>query len=210
MKKKKLTILYEDKNLLVVYKESGLLTISTEKEKYNTLFHEVSLYLHKKNQKAFIVHRLDKDTSGLIIFAKDLKSKNILQENWDSVVRKYYAVVLGKLMGFDTIKSYLYEDKTFYTHVSKSNKGLLAITNYNSLKSNDKYSLLDIRILTGRKNQIRVQLNNIGYPILGDKKYGNNRFKRLMLEAYYLNFKHPITKEKIEINLKLNPLFDLN
>lgn len=209
MKKKKLIILFEDKNLLVVYKESGLLTISTEKEKYNTLYHEVSSYLHKKKQKAFIVHRLDKDTSGLVVFAKDIKSKNILQKNWSNVERKYYAVVLGKLVGSDTIKSYLYEDKTFYTHISKSNKGLLAITNYNSLKSNNKYSLLDIEILTGRKNQIRVQLNHIGYPILGDKKYGNNKYKRLMLEAYSLKFEHPITKEKIELKLRLNPLFDL-
>lgn len=209
MKKKKLIILFEDKNLLVVYKESGLLTISTEKEKYNTLYHEVSSYLHKKKQKAFIVHRLDKDTSGLVVFAKDIKSKNILQKNWSNVERKYYAVVLGKLVGSDTIKSYLYEDKTFYTHISKSNKGLLAITNYNSLKSNNKYSLLDIEILTGRKNQIRVQLNHIGYPILGDKKYGHNKYKRLMLEAYSLKFEHPITKEKIELKLRLNPLFDL-
>lgn len=209
MKKKKLKILYEDKYIIIVYKPAGLYTMATLKEKKKTLYHEVLNYLHTKNQKVFIVHRLDKETSGLVLFAKSVEVKNKLQNNWNSVTRKYYAKVLGCVNKNGEIKSYLYEDKNFYTHVSEKQKGLFAWTSYDVLKSNEKYSLLDITIHTGRKNQIRVQLNEIGIPILGDKKYGKNKYNRLMLEAYYLEFVHPINKEKIKASLPLNPLFDL-
>lgn len=209
MKKKKLKILYEDKYILIVYKPAGLYTVATLKEKQKTLYHEVLNYLHTKNQKVFIVHRLDKDTSGLVLFAKSVEVKNKLQNNWSSVIRKYYAIVLGCVSESSEIKSYLYEDKNFYTHVSKNQKGLFAWTSFDVLKSNEKYSLLDIKIHTGRKNQIRVQLNEIGFPILGDKKYGCNKYNRLMLDAYYLEFVHPITSKKINVSLALNPLFDL-
>ncbi len=209
MKKKKLKILYEDKYIIIVYKPAGLYTVATEKEKQKTLYHEVLNYLHTKNQKVFIVHRLDKDTSGLVLFAKSIEVKNKLQNNWEKVIRKYYAKVLGCVNKKGEIKSYLYDDRNYYTHISKNNEGKLAITKYWLLKKDSKYSLLDIQILSGRKNQIRVQLNEIGFPILGDKKYGNNKYDRLMLEAYYLEFVHPITGENIIINLPLNPLFDL-
>lgn len=209
MKKKKLKILYEDKYIIVVYKPSGLYTVATEKEKQKTLYHEVLNYLHTKNQKVFIVHRLDKETSGLVLFAKSIEVKNKLQNNWEKVTRKYYAKVLGCVNKNGEIKSYLYEDKNYYTHISKNKKGLFAWTSFDVLKSNEKYSLLDIEIHTGRKNQIRVQLNEIGFPILGDKKYGNNKYNRLMLEAYYLEFVHPINNERIKVTLPLNPLFDL-
>ena len=201
--KKKLNIIYEDKEILVVNKESGLLTVSTEKEKERTLFHEVYTYLKQKNKnnKVFIVHRLDKDTSGIVLFAKNERLKNLFQDNWDSLVknRGYIAIVEGVLdKKKDTIKSYLKETETLYVYSSlKPQDGKLAITKYNVVKEIKNYSLLDIRILTGRKNQIRVHLNDLSHPIAGDKKYGakTNPIKRLALHANILEIMHPITKK---------------
>ena len=210
MKKNKLDIKYEDKYILIIYKKKGMLTVATKKEKINTLYHEVLEYLNKKNQKVFIVHRLDKDTSGLIVFAKTMKVKELLQNHWEEVTRKYYAVVYGKLnKKTDQIKTYLKEDKNYLTHITNDSKnGKLAITNYSVLEYKNNKSLLDINILTGRKNQIRVHLAYLKHPLLGDKKYGiKDQYKFLYLEAYYLCFKHPITKDIIEISLELNKEF---
>jgi RluA family pseudouridine synthase len=201
-KKNKLHIVYEDKDILVINKPAKLLTISTDKEKTRTLFHQVVDYLHTKNQKAFVVHRLDRDTSGLVVFAKNMVVKKSLQDNWDNTVRKYYAKVLGEVKTKGEIKSYLAETKTLLTYIAKdSKKGKLAITKYQPLESNKDYSMLDIEILTGRKNQIRVQLSSIGHPIIGDNKYGNNKASRLMLQAYYLEFKHPSKNEVIKLEI---------
>ena len=190
MKKDKLKIIYEDKYLLVVNKDSKLLTIANLKEKENTLFHKVYLYLKKKNKnnKVFIVHRLDYDTSGLVIFAKSLEVKNILQANWDKVTRKYMALVDGNLKNKEgVIKSYLKETRTNLVYSTNSKDGKLAITTYKVIYENKNYSLLDINIKTGRKNQIRVHLNDIGNPIVGDKKYNQKKSKvnRLCLHAHY-------------------------
>ena len=169
--KDKIKILYEDKYLLIVNKPNNLLTIATSKEKENTMYHKVLLYLRKKNQKVFIVHRLDKDTSGLIIFAKSEKIKRYLQDNFSEIIRKYMAIVEGiPAKKQDTIKSYLAETKTNLVYITNAKSGKLAITNYKVILEKNNYSLLDIEIKTGRKNQIRVQLNSIGHPILGDKK----------------------------------------
>lgn len=205
---KKLKIIYEDKYLIVVSKPANMLTISTEKEKENTLFHEVSMYEKKKfkNNKVFIVHRLDKETSGLIIFAKSLKVKNILQEKWENVKRIYVALLDGKLEGKGKIESYLKETKTMLTYSTKNPKeGKYACTKYQVLESNNKYTLVEIEILTGRKNQIRVHMKDINHPIVGDKKYGskNNQIKKLCLQATKLEFDHPITKEKILLELPI-------
>ena len=193
MKKDKLKILYEDKYLIIINKPNNLLMIATEKEKENTLYHKVLLYLKKKNQKVFVVNRLDKDTSGIVIFAKNEKVKRLLQDNWNQVIRKYMAIIYGKLeKKEDTLKSYLLETKTNLVYsTNDSKKGKLAITNYKVIYETDKYSLLDINIKTGRKNQIRVQLSNLGNPILGDKKYGSksNPIRRMCLHAYHINFK---------------------
>lgn len=203
----KLKIVYEDKYLLIINKPNNLLTISNDKESENTLFHKVYLYIKRKNKnnKIFIVHRLDFDTSGLIVFAKSEKIKNILQDNWDKVIRKYIAIVEGKIdKTSGTIKSYLKSTKTNLVYSSNDSKnGKLAITLYKNILSNNKYTLLDIDIKTGRKNQIRVHLNDIGYPILGDKKYNNykTKAKRMYLHAYYLEFNHPITNELLKIEL---------
>ena len=204
MKKDKLDIIYEDKYIIIINKPYKLLTVGNDKERDNTLYHKVSLYLKRKNKsnKVFIVHRLDYDTSGLIIFAKDSKTKMILQENWNNVIRKYMAIVNGKMeKDKDTLKSFLKETKTNLVY-STNKDGKLAITNYKTILRTDKYSLLDIMIETGRKNQIRVQLSDINHSIVGDKKYGlKGSFKRMYLHAYYLKFIHPITKENLEFEL---------
>ncbi len=208
MKNDKLKIIYEDKNLLVVDKPYQLLTIGNDKEKENTLYYKVSMYLKKKNKKnkVFIIHRLDYDTSGLIVFAKDIKTKNLLQDNWKQVKRQYMAIVVGKLKkDKDTIKSYLKETKTNFVYSSKDqNGGTLAITTYRKVLETNKYTLLDISIKTGKKNQIRVHMKDIGNPILGDKKYGlKGIYKRMYLYAYYLSFKHPITNEELEFEMDI-------
>ena len=195
---KKLKILYEDKDLIVVRKDDKVLTVSDGKN-FNTLYSEVYDYLHKKNQKVFVVHRLDKDTSGLVMFAKSERVKNIMQDNWDKVIRKYYAVVCGKLNGEGEVKQYLSEDKTLRVYVS--NNGKLAITDYKCLKITSAYSLMDVLIKTGRRNQIRVCFSSLGHPIIGDKKYGakKNPIGRLGLHAYYLEFNHPVNNKKIVV-----------
>lgn len=206
MKKKKLDIIYEDKEILVINKPSGLLTVSTPKEKERTLFHEVSEYVKKSNPKTkvFIINRLDKDTSGIVLFAKNQNIKYMYQNNWDklAVKRCYVAVVNGTLkQKTGTIKSYLKETKTLLVYSSNDKKeGKLAITNYKVLQENNKYSMLDIEIKTGRKNQIRVHLNDIGNPILGDKKYGNVKspINRLTLHASYMLLINPKTKKQME------------
>ena len=190
----KLNILFEDKYLIAVLKPYGLLTVSTLNENYNTLYRKVSDYVKKqnKNNKIYTVHRLDKDTSGIVLFAKDQKTKNILQNNWDKVNRKYYGIVEGLLNKKGTIKNYLTETKTFKTYITNNkNFGKLAITHYEPILANKKYTLLNIIIETGRKNQIRVHMMSIGHPILGDKKYGGLRKERMCLHEYYLEFMHP-------------------
>ncbi len=214
MKKDRINIVYEDKDIIVVNKPAGLLTIATNNEKDNTLFHKTLLYLKSKNKnnKVFIVHRLDRETSGLIVLAKSEKVKKILQDNWnEQVTRQYVAVVEGITAEQGTIKSWLKETSTLLTYVSeKENDGELAITNYQRVGHNRKYSLIKINIATGKKHQIRVQLNSIAHPITGDKKYGatKNPINRLALHAYYLSFLHPVTKEKLIFEIKYPQEFD--
>lgn len=212
MKKKKLDILYEDKFIIIVNKPANLLTVSTAKEKDRTLFSYVFDYLKKKNKnnKVFIVHRLDKDTSGIVILAKDEKTKFYLQENWDKFKRNYVAVVEGKIQNNKgVLKNYLQETKTHYTYVVNDKNGKLAITEYEKILENKKYTLVSLNIKTGRKNQIRVQLSNIGNPIVGDKKYGTKKdpIRRMALVANTLEFIHPKTKEKIIIDIDIPNTF---
>ena len=203
MKNKKLDIIYEDKFIIVVNKPSHLLTISTDNEKEKTLFHQVLMYEKKKNKnnKVFIVHRLDKDTSGLVLFAKDEKLKYKLQNNWDNEAKRgYVAIVNGHTLDKDTLKSYLAETKTLLVYSTDSHHGKLAITEYEKITDNKKITLLKIIIKTGRKNQIRVQLNDNGNSIVGDKKYGISKFdplRRLCLHANYLSIIHPVTNKRV-------------
>lgn len=199
---KKLNIIYEDKEIIVVNKEAKVLTVSTDKERFRTLYSEVSNYVKKQHpkNKIFIVHRLDRDTSGVILFAKNEKIKTAFQDDWDNIAikREYVALVEGNKIGKGIIKSYLYETKTLKViSTNDSKKGKLAITEYESIKEGKKYSLVLINILTGRKNQIRVHLDMVGHKVVGDKKYGasSNPINRLGLHATKLVIKHPFTNE---------------
>lgn len=208
MTKKKLDILYEDKFIIIVNKPSNLLTVATDKEKDRTLFSYVFDYLKQKNKnnKVFIVHRLDKDTSGIVILAKDEKTKFYLQENWDKFKRNYVAIVNGKVKNKKgVIKSYLQETKTHLTYSVKDKNGKLAITEYEKILENKQYTMLSLNLKTGRKNQIRVQLADMGNPIVGDKKYGIKKdpIRRMALVANTLEFIHPKTKEKIIIDIDI-------
>jgi len=210
--KKKLDILYEDKFLIIINKPSNLLTISTTKEKERTLFHYVYDYLKKKNKrnKVFIVHRLDKDTSGIIMFAKDEATKFYMQENWNEVKRNYVAVVNGKVENKKgVIKNYLMETKTHLTYSVNDKNGKLAITEYEKILENKKYTMLSLNLKTGRKNQIRVGLAEMGNSIVGDKKYGIKKdpIRRMALHANYMEFIHPKTKEKIIIDIDIPDSF---
>ena len=201
-----LDVIYEDKNIIVINKEAGLLTIGTEAEKEKTLYHLVSMYVKEenKNNNIFVIHRLDKDTSGIVMFAKNEKIKKLYQDNWNDIIimRKYVALVEGILnKKEDTIKSYLKENKNNIVYSTKDKTGKLAITNYKVIKE-DKNSLLDINIETGRKNQIRVHMKELGHPIIGDKKYGN-KGDRLYLHAYKLVIKNPITKKIDTYEIKI-------
>lgn len=214
MRKDRIKILYEDKSIIVVSKPTHLLTISTENEKERTMFHKIIEYERKKNKnnKVFIVHRLDKDTSGILIFAKSEKVKKILQDNWDKTKRYYMAIVEGIPKEKEkTIKSYLTENSRLITYSTSESKGKLAITKYKLIKHSKKFSLLDIEILTGRKNQIRVHMSDNNTPIIGDKKYGaiTNPMNRLGLHAYKIVFTHPITKKEMTIEDKLPKEFEM-
>lgn len=207
-----LDVVFEDKFLIVVNKPAKLLTIANEKERDKTLYHMVSDYLKRKNKnnRIFIIHRLDYDTSGLVVFAKNEKIKNLMQDNWTNVKRKYIALLSGKLSKKeDTIKSYLKETKTLRTYSTDRKDGKFAITTYKVIKWQDNNTLVEIDLVTGRKNQIRVHMSDIGHPIIGDVKYGNVKSKYMLLHAYYLEFLHPITSEKMMLTSDLPKYFSL-
>lgn len=206
-------IIYEDKDFLVVDKPSGMLTVATEEEKYsnNNLYSLLSSYVKKKNSncRLFVVHRLDKDTSGIILFSKNEKLQEILQDKWNDIaIRTYYAVVHGITKEEEVLKSYLIEDKNLVTYSAK--EGKLAITEYKRIKHNEKYSLLKINIKTGRRNQIRVQLKEINHPIVGDSKYfkKDKEHKRMMLHASKLEITNPINKKVFVFESKLDNSFN--
>ena len=197
-------VLFEDEHIIVVNKPTGLLTIATEKEKEKTLYHIVREYLVNKDRTAriFIVHRLDKDTSGIVLLAKDEATKNKLQEHWNEYVslREYVAVVHGILeKKEDRIVQNLKETKTNLVYIAKGDDGKEAITNYKVIKETDHYSMVSIQLETGRKNQIRVAFASMKNPIVGDKKYGDSTDKenRLYLHANRLKLYYPEIKKEI-------------
>ena len=196
-----LPIIYEDDDIIVINKPSGLLSIASDNEKSSTAYRMLSDYVQQKDKhnRIFVVHRLDEDTSGVLMVAKNVKIQQALQNNWNDIVKKrgYYAIVEGEMeKKSDTIKSYLKKNSQNLMYSSKkAGDGQLAITHYKVIKSNGTYSLLDVNIDTGRKNQIRVHMGDIGHNIIGDDKYGNptNPIKRLGLHAYELELVHPLT-----------------
>ncbi|RDW17244.1 RluA family pseudouridine synthase [Oceanobacillus chungangensis] len=196
-----MTILHEDDDIIVINKEAGLLSIATAKEKKSTAHHQLMEYVRKEDpeNRIFVVHRLDKDTSGVMLFAKNEQAKKTLQNNWNTMVkeRTYVALVEGKVTeekGY--MKSWLRESKTHLVYSSHTpNDGLLAVTRYRLIQANQDFSLLELQLETGRKNQIRVHMQDLGHPVVGDKKYGSkeNPIRRLGLHAKILAFTHPTT-----------------
>ena len=194
-----LKIIYEDNDIIVVDKPTKILTISNDKEKEKTLYREVSNYLKKEKKKVFVIHRLDFDTSGVIMFAKSQKVQQLYQDNWNNLakVREYTAVVQGKTNNKGHIESYLKMSKSLQVYSSKNKDGLFSITDYERIKFNDKYSMLKILISTGRRNQIRCHMYDIGHPIVGDLRYKSkdNSLGRLALHANRLEIINPLTNE---------------
>lgn len=194
-----LKLIYEDDDLVVVNKSYGLLSIATDKEKNRTAYKIVSDYLKKSDPKAliFVVHRLDRETSGIMMFAKNEQVQKKLQLNWNDNVleRKYYAVVEGVIEQPDgVIESYLTESKkSLKVYATTKEEGKLATTAFKVLKTNELNTLLELELETGRKNQIRAHLEYVGFPIIGDKKYGakTNPIGRVALHAGSIVFAHP-------------------
>ena len=202
-------ILYEDDELIAIDKPSGLLSMAAGSEKEKTAYHLVREYLVKKDRQArvFIVHRLDKDTSGVLLFAKNEKIKNTLQDNWNDImkVRGYIALVDGHMAKESgCLKHYLSESKTQHVYVSNQKEGKLAITNYKVIKNMPDCALLEINLETGRKNQIRVQMAHIGHPLVGDKKYNPQPQRgRLCLHAHKIVFTDPRNQKEVCIEAKI-------
>ena len=201
-----LPIIFENEEMIVINKPSGLLSIASDKEKGSTAYRMLTDYVQQKDKhnRIFVVHRLDEDTSGVLMVSKSQKLQEALQDNWNSLVKKrgYYAIVEGHLKEKEgTIKSYLKKNAQNMMYSSKKpGDGQLATTNYKVISEIDGYSLLDVHIDSGRKNQIRVHLGDLGHNVIGDDKYGNpsNPIKRLGLHAYELQLVHPFTQKTLK------------
>ena len=204
--RKDLPIIFENDEIIVINKPSGLLSVASDTEKGRTAYRIVNDYVQQKDKhnRIYVVHRLDEDTSGVLMFAKNPRIRDILQKNWNEIVlsRGYYALVEGKMeRKEDKLVDYLKENSLNLMYVSNDKiNGKKCITNYKVMKENKQFSLLDVDIETGRKNQIRVQLGHIGHNVIGDDKYGEpcDPLKRLGLHAYRLKLIHPVTKKLLE------------
>jgi 23S rRNA pseudouridine1911/1915/1917 synthase len=198
-----LKIIFEDDYLIVIDKPVGLLSVSSDKEKEVTAFRYVNDYLRTKNPnaRAFVLHRLDKETSGVLMFAKNNELVNAMHKNWNRIVTKriYYAVIKGKLPeNSGVIRSFLHQTKTQKVYSgSKNDEGKYSETHYKYLRGNKEYSLYEVELNTGRKNQIRVHFSDLGYPIINDDKYDGPSapVKRLGLHAHQISFVNPINKK---------------
>ncbi|HEU0265003.1 MAG TPA: RNA pseudouridine synthase [Geobacterales bacterium] len=209
------TLLYEDGDILVVDKPSGLLTMGTERDKSRTVHSILNDYVRKGNPKSrnrvYIVHRLDRDTSGILLFAKSEEAKQFLQSDWDNTTKIYLTVVSGRLTPPEgTISSYLAENAAFNVYSTPDPaKGKLSHTAYRLVKEHKGLTLLRIHLLTGRKHQIRVQLAEKGHPVVGDTKYGRGHASspQLALHAYSIEFTHPVSASRLCFATAIPPLF---
>ena len=200
---RRLKLVYEDDDIIVVNKGYGLLSMGNDKVKEGTAYSILKDYLkwHDPRNKIFIVHRLDRDTSGLMVFAKSMEAKERLQHNWNNMVlsRKYLAVVEGAPEPAEgEVRSYLAENSRYEVYsTDKPGEGQLAVTRYRTLKTANGYSLMEVELDTGRKNQIRVHMKDLGHPIAGDRRYGagSSPIHRMALHAQTLRFVHPMTRK---------------
>lgn len=203
VKKPKINIIYEDEDFIAIDKPAGLLAVASDKELVDTAYNQVFEYLKVKNKRPYVIHRIDKETSGVLVFTTNPKLQSRLRLDWNKYVkyRGYVAICEGHLEKKEgTLKNYLANNEYNLVYVSNNKQDQLAITNYKVIKENKTMSLLDINIDTGRKNQIRVQLAHLGHPIIGDEKYGHKEtFKRLGLHANKLVFVNPYNHKEISI-----------
>lgn len=212
---KGLAILYEDQEIIVIDKPAGLLTMGSERDKSRTAHSILNNYIRKGNAKSrnrvYIVHRLDRDTSGILIFAKSEQARQYLQENWTETEKKYLAVVHGRLTPREgTIISFLAENSAYAVYsTSDPVRGKLSRTGYITLKEANGLSLLEINLLTGRKHQIRIHLSEKGHPVAGDKKYGKegDGHKWLALHAQSIIFTHPVTGKRLAFATEIPEYF---
>ena len=210
-----LAVLHEDRDIIVVDKPPGLLTISTDREKSRTAYFILTDYVRKgvakSRNRIFIVHRLDRETSGILIFAKNEEAKFRLQSQWQDTKKQYLAVVHGRCeKQAETITTYLAENQAHGVYTTQdARNGKLARTAYRVLKRTKEFSLLEVNLLTGRKHQIRVHLAGIGHPVVGDERYGkeHNRHQRLALHAQSISFAHPFSSEPLSFDTKVPDYF---
>ena len=206
-------IVYEDKYIIIVEKREGIVTNSPTAEESAQKVLNSYFEFTRQRCRAHTVHRLDKHTSGLLIFAKDKKISMLFERSWKEIVtnRRYVAVVEGVMeREFGTIESWLRDNKMFVSYSSDvDNGGKYAITHYKTLKRKPNYSLIDLKLDTGRKNQIRVHMQDLKHPIVGDMKYGSvqDPIKRVALHAYKLEFIHPVTKEELSFETPIPESF---
>ena len=201
----KLDILFEDRDLIVINKAVGLLTWSPHRDQMQTAERILTSYLRKGNARsrlrAFTVHRLDRETSGLLVFAKSERVQRQLKNAWRDAEKRYYAVVHGNLkQKTGTLSCYLAENEDQFVYVTKDTKnGKRAESRYSVLTETPNCSAVEVELFTGRKNQIRVQFADAGHPVVGDRKYGRkgDRFKRMALHAMHLEFDHPFSGRRM-------------
>lgn len=197
-------IVYEDPQIIVIEKAVGILSMASSHHSF-CVKQVLDDYFHRTHQRctAHVVHRLDRDTSGLLVYAKTMEAEQILEHNWRDIVtdRRYLALVSGQLeQERGTVESWLKDNKAYFTYSSPTdNGGKYAVTHYRVLRTNGRHSLVELKLETGRKNQIRVHMQDLGHPVCGDIKYGNgdDPIGRLALHAFRLHFYHPITGEAL-------------
>lgn len=205
---RRVKLVYEDDDIIVINKGYGLLSMGNDKIKDGTAYSIIREYIKTKDprNKLFIVHRLDQHTSGLMVFAKSIEAKEALQHNWNNMVlrRQYVCVVEGKvLQPQGEVRGLLAENSQHIVYVTDDPRvGKPALTRYSVVKSANGYTLLEVELETGRKNQIRVHMKELGHPIVGDRKYGakTSPINRLALHAMTLRFVHPITKKLMDFS----------
>ena len=200
-----LKILYEDAYLIVVEKKEGLLSVATDHQKERTAQHILNEYVKRqhRNNRIFVVHRLDRETSGIMMYAKDEQTQHSLRDNWHNIVcdRRYVSVVMGDMEKDNgTVASWLTDRKLYVSSSDHDDGGKFSVTHYRTIKRANGYSLVELQLETGRKNQIRVHMASLGHPVVGDQRYGceADPLGRLALHAFKLCFYHPVTGELMQ------------